>query len=119
MKKQTENKKMEKNNNSCNDKTCPRHGHIALRGRTFRGKVIRKFPKRICIELERTLYVKKYERYAKRKTRLHARLADCMANEIEVGDYAEIMECRPLSKIIHFIAIGKISGAEEKSEEIK
>jgi small subunit ribosomal protein S17 len=112
-KEQIKEKKTE-NNISCIDKTCPRHGQISLRGRTFQGKVIRKFPKRICIELERTLYVKKYERYAKRKTKLHARLADCMASEINIGDYAEIMECRPLSKIIHFIAIKKIHGGESQ-----
>ena len=96
----------------CGSKLCPFHGEIKLRGRIFRGKVIRKFPKRVCIEFERTFYVKKYERYAKRKTKLHARLPDCIAGEINIGDYIEIMECRPISKIIHFVAIKKISGKE-------
>ena len=31
------------------------------RGKIFEGKVIRKFPKRITIEFERMIYVKKYE----------------------------------------------------------
>ncbi len=95
---------------SCEDKFCPKHGKISLRGRTFKGKVISKFPKRICIEFERTLYIKKYERYATRKTRLHARLPDCMADTVNIGDYVEIRECRPISKIIHFVVVGKISG---------
>jgi len=92
----------------CNDKCCPIHGSISLRGRSFKGTVIKKFPKRIVIEFNRTIYIKKYERYAKRKTKLHARLPECMFNEINLGDYAEITECRPISKIIHFIATKKI-----------
>ena len=50
----------------CNDKFCPIHGHMSLRGRTFRGKVIKKFPRRVAIEFERTLFIKKYERYPKK-----------------------------------------------------
>ena len=98
----------------CTDKFCPEHGHISIRGRSFKGKVIKKFPKRICIEFERTIYIKKYERYSKRKTKLHARLPDCMANEINIEDYIEIRECRPISKIIHFVATEKISRGENK-----
>ncbi|MBT4166322.1 30S ribosomal protein S17 [archaeon] len=77
------------------------------RGRTFKGTVIKKFPKRVVIEFERTIYIKKYERYSKRKTKLHARLPEDMVKDIGIGDYIEIMECRPLSKIIHFIVVGK------------
>jgi small subunit ribosomal protein S17 len=101
----------------CNDKLCPFHGEMSLRGRSFRGTVIRKFEKRIVIEFERTLYIKKYERYSKRKTKLHARLPECLFSEINIGDYVEIMECRPISKITHFIAIKKIS--KEAKEELK
>ena len=93
----------------CNDLACPKHGHISLRGRNFKGTVIKKFPKRIVIEFERTIYIKKYERYAKRKTKLHARLPDCMSGDFDIGDYVEIKECRPISRIIHFIVIGKVS----------
>lgn len=100
----------------CSDFACPRHGNISLRGRSFYGNVIRKFPKRVVIEFERTVYVQKYERYAKRKTKLHARLPDCMQKEIELGDYIEIKECRPISKIIHFIVVGKAQ--REKTENV-
>ena len=98
----------EKNKIECNDPKCPFHGNLKLRGRTFIGKVIKKFPKRISIEFERTIFIRKYERYAKTKTRLHARLPDCLVNEINIGDYAKIKECRPLSKIIHFAVIAKV-----------
>ena len=98
----------------CNDEFCPMHGQISLRGRTFRGKVIRKFPRRVAIEFERTLFIKKYERYSKKKTKLHARLPHCLENSINIGDFIEIKECRPISKIIHFIVTKKISGGEIK-----
>lgn len=98
----------------CNDKFCSIHGQTSLRGRTFRGKVISKFPRRVAIEFERTLFIKKYERYSKKKTKLHARLPKCMENTINVGDYIEIRECRPISKIIHFIVVKKINLEENK-----
>lgn len=97
---------------SCADKFCPIHGQISLRGRSFKGKVIRKFAKRVTIEFERTLYIEKYERYAKKKTKLHARLPECMSKEIEIGDYIEIRECRPISKIVHFVVVKKIVKGE-------
>jgi len=93
----------------CNDFACPKHGNISLRGRSFKGTVIKKFSKRVVIEFERTIYIKKYERYAKRKTKLHARLPVCIEDEVNIGDYVEIKECRPISKIIHFVVIGKVS----------
>ena len=97
----------------CHDPNCPFHGKLSVRGRGFQGKVIRKFHKRIAIEFERTIYVKKYERYAKLKTRIHARLPDCVEKSINVGDYVRIEECRPLSKLIHFVVTNKIRGEEK------
>lgn len=114
MEEEKTNKTEKKEGIICKDKLCPFHGILSIRGRGFRGKVIKKFPKRIVIEFERTLFIGKYERYSKRKTKLHARLPDCLINEIEIGDYVEIMECRPISKIIHFVAIKKIHGGETK-----
>ncbi len=68
---------------------------------------MRKFPKRVTIVFERTVYVKKYERYAKARTRIHARLPPCMEQSIQVGDTVCVTECRPLSKIIHFVVSKK------------
>src|SRR3989344_800632 len=87
---------------TCKDRDCPLHGNLKVRGRTFKGKIIKKFPRRIAIQFERMVYVRKYERYAKSKTKIHARLPKCMEDEIRVGDSVKVSECRPLSKIIHF-----------------
>ena len=84
---------------------------VGTRGRTFEGTVVKKFPTRVVIEFERTVYVPKYERYYKKKTRLHARLGSV---DVNIGDYIKIRECRPLSKIIHFIVIEKLKSGEQK-----
>jgi small subunit ribosomal protein S17 len=86
---------------------------VGTRGRTFEGIVTKKFPKRIVIEFERMIYVRKYERYAKLKTKIHARLPDSMEKNINLGDLVRVHECRPLSKIIHFVVIEKIKDAVE------
>ena len=115
--KMTKSKKTEIVGTSCNDVKCHVHGHLKLRGKIFDGTVIKKFPKRVAIEFERMVYIRKYERYSKRKTKLHARLPDCMSDEINIGDYVEIKECRPISKIIHFVVVGKVTSREDTSRK--
>lgn len=103
-----EEKQIEGKAGSCNDKKCPFHGELSVRGRVFEGNVVKKFRKRVVIAFERVVYIQKYERYSKSKTRLHARLPDCLYNETNIGDYIRIQECRPLSKIIKFVVVKKI-----------
>ncbi len=104
--KQKENQKQK----ICNDKNCPIHGSIALRGRKFKGIVTRKHikQKKVTIEFERMVFIRKYERFAKKITRIHAHLPDCMQDEIAVGDVVEVHETRPISKMIHFVVTRKI-----------
>jgi len=101
---------------NCEDRTCHVHGKLKVRGRTFKGTVIRKFPRRVTIEFERMIYVRKYERYSRSKTKIHARLPKCMEDMIQVGDIITVQECRPLSKIIHFAVTGKIKEAEAQKQ---
>ena len=98
---------------TCKDKDCHVHGNLKTRGRTFQGIVVSKHEKRIAIEFERMIYVRKYERYAKSKTKVHARLPKCMEKKINLGDLIKIQECRPLSKIIHFVVVEKLKNAED------
>ncbi len=83
---------------------------LPTRGRTFQGKVIKKFQKRAVIEIERTLYIQKFERYSKKKTKLHARIPEAL--EVEVGDLVKVRETRPQSKIIHFLVVEIVRKAE-------
>jgi small subunit ribosomal protein S17 len=117
-KKKTERKMKEKEKEiiektNCTDPTCPIHGRLKTRGRFFEGIVTKKFPKRITIEFERMTKIRKYERFARYKTRIHARLPACLEKEINIGDLIKVQECRPLSKIIHFVVIKKIKDASE------
>jgi len=114
MKKEKTDVKIEKAKLACADRDCPFHGKLKTRGKTFEGTVIKKFKRRVVIEFERNVYIRKYERYAKSKTKIHARLPECMAEQIQVGDYIKVKECKPLSKIIHFVVIKKIKSAEEE-----
>ena len=118
MKKQENKNKEEKKlvGAACKDIDCPVHGNLSVRGRSFEGTVIKKFDKRLTIEFERMVYIPKYERYAKSKTKIHARLPRCMEENVKVGDLIKVQECRPLSKIIHFVFISKIKDAEEKNK---
>lgn len=84
---------------------------VGTRGRTFEGFVTKKFPTRVVVEFERTVYVKKYQRFYKKKTRLHARLQAGV--QADIGDYIRVRECRPLSKIIRFVVVEKVRAASE------
>jgi small subunit ribosomal protein S17 len=86
-------------------------GAVSSRGRVFQGYVTKKFDKRVVIEFERTIYVRKYERFAKKKTKLHARIPTGVV--ISIGDYVKIKECRPLSKIVNFVVVDVLTKTEE------
>jgi small subunit ribosomal protein S17 len=112
VKKQEQPKKQEEN---YSDKLCPTYGtnKLKVRGRTWEGVVIKKLPTRVTIEFNRMFKIKKYERYEKRKTKIHARLPEHLKGEIEVGDLIEVGETRPISKIIHAVVIKRIRGNKE------
>ncbi len=91
---------------------------LKLRGRTFVGAVISsKMQKTVAVEWERRHYLKKYERYEKRRSRVKAHNpASINAKE---GDIVRIMECRPLSKTKNFVVVeilGKERGFKERIE---
>ncbi len=88
---------------------------VGTRGRVFQGGVTKKFPKRVVVEFERITYIPKYERFLKNKTKLHARIPEGM--NVNVGDYVKVQECRPLSKIIHFVVIEIMRRAHEEKKK--
>lgn len=111
MAKRKENKSKEKEKEEkreeekCSDRNCPFHGSLSVRGRTFKGYVKRIVGKRAMIEFERLVYYPKYERYARKKSKLHALIPQCIMPKVKIGSYVKIGECRPLSKIIHFVML--------------
>ena len=102
---------MEMPNQSCNDVKCPFHGELSVRGRQFTGIVVStKMRKTAVIEFNRLHFLKKYERYEKRRTKLKTHNPECI--NAKDGDIVKIMECRPLSKTKNFVITEKL-GAEK------
>lgn len=100
----------------CNDRLCPIHGDrkLKIRGRIFEGDVIKKLPGRVTIQFDRMFKLPKYERYEKRRTKIHARLPSCMEDDVNVGDRILIGETKPVSKTIHSVVTKVIRKKETK-----
>lgn len=96
----------------CNDKKCPIHGEISVRGSVFTGTVISTKPEKTAI-VERILvrYVPKYERYTKSKSRIYSHCPDCLG--VKENDVVKIGETRKLSKTKSFVVL-EIIGKETK-----
>jgi small subunit ribosomal protein S17 len=103
--KQTKKKELEGAKNLAGAMTSEeiRDMNIKTHGKIFEGIVIAKFPRRVAISFERIVPVRKYERYMKMQSKVHARLTNSMESQVNIGDLVKIKECRPLSKIIHFV----------------
>ena len=90
--------------NECNDPNCPFHGSLSVRGQVLEGTVTSNKAER-TVTVERSFYkfIRKYERYEKRKSRINAHKPDCI--NVNIGDEVKIAECRPLSKTKHFVIV--------------
>jgi small subunit ribosomal protein S17 len=96
----------------CEDRNCPFHGNIRLRGRSLIGKVVStKMHGTIVFQRDYNFYVKKYQRYERRRSKLSAHVPDCM--DIDVGDIVKVVESRKISKTVNFIVIEKLTEEEK------
>ena len=92
---------------TCEDRKCPFHGETKVRGRVFLGIVNElTFQKNALVEWERRMYIPKYERYEKRRTKVWAHSPLCLG--IAIGDKVKIAETRKLSKTKNFVVIQKM-----------
>jgi len=91
---------------TCNEEKCPWHGKVRIHGFIFEGKVLKYSRKIAKVEIERYVYLTKYERYEKRISRILAYVPECLSN-IKPGDNVIIGETRPLSKTVHFVVLSK------------
>ena len=90
----------------CADVNCPFHGSLSVRGQIINGEVVTvKMNGTIVVERGYLKYQQKYERYEKRTNRYSVHAPACL--ELKVGDQVTIMECRPLSKTVAFVAVEK------------
>jgi len=94
----------------CKDERCPFHGTLSVRGRLFSGRTVsNKAKNMIVVEHEYPHLIKKYKRYERSKSRIHAYLPPCM--NVKEGDTVRIAECKPLSKTVSFVVI-EVSGKD-------
>jgi len=90
---------------TCEDKNCPFHGHLSVRGRVFDAEVVSdKMRKSVVVKREYMAFVDKYERYEKRTSRFTAHNPPCIG--AKTGDKVKVAECRPLSKTKSFVVVG-------------
>ncbi|AWR97292.1 30S ribosomal protein S17 [Acidianus sulfidivorans JP7] len=93
----------------CNDKNCPFHGNLHVRGIILEGKLIKyRANKSGVVERTYLFYNSKYKRYEKRRSRIHVHIPSCLS--VKEGDNVIIGECKPISKSISFVVLGKKVG---------
>lgn len=110
--------------NECDDKHCPFHAGMKLRGKTLTGTVIAKdVHKTATVEWQRKISIPKYERTELKRSKVRAHNPPCI--DANIGDKVKIAESRPISKTKHFIIIqnfGPVKGFKvelEAREEAK
>ncbi|MEM2103393.1 MAG: 30S ribosomal protein S17 [Candidatus Bathyarchaeia archaeon] len=96
---------------TCNDRNCPFHGSLPVRGRVFEGIVVSaKMDRTVIVQHDYLKYVPKFTRYERRHSRIPSHNPPCI--DAEEGDRVVIAECRPISKTVSFVVV-------EKREEAK
>ena len=97
----------------CDDRHCPFHGRLPVRGQVLEGTVVSTGMQRTAV-VERTLlhYVAKFERYEKRRRRYLAHAPPCL--NVPVGHRVRIAETRPLSKLVSFCIVEDLGDAAHR-----
>ncbi len=99
--------------NECNDKNCPYHGHLKVRGILLEGVIVsRKMNKAGVLLREYLHYNKKYQRYERRRSKISVYIPPCI--QVKEGDRVVAGETRPISKTISFVVVYNISNPPRK-----
>lgn len=102
---------LKKPKKTCNDRNCPFHGSLPIRGRILEGVVVSaKMDKTVIVQHDYLKYVPKFMRYERRRSRIPSHNPPCI--DAKEGDRVVIAECRPISKTVSFVVV-------EKKEEAK
>ena len=95
---------------TCNDRNCPFHGDLPIRGRVLEGVVVSsKMDKTVTVKRDYLYYVPKFMRYERRHSHIPSHNPPCV--DAKEGDLVRIAECRPISKTVSFTVVEKL---EEK-----
>ncbi len=97
----------------CNDPNCPFHGTLSVRGIVLEGVVVSdKMAKTVVVEREYLHYVRKFRRYERRRSKIHAHNPPCI--NAKKGDKVLIAETRPISKTVSFVVVKVLKRATER-----
>lgn len=95
---------------ACNDRNCPFHGDLPVRGRVLEGVVVSaKMDKTVIVKREYLQYSPKFIRYERRHSHIPSHNPQCI--DAKEGERVRIAECRPISKTVSFVVVEKL---EEK-----
>lgn len=95
---------------SCEDRNCPFHGTLSVRGRVLDGVVVSsKMDKTVIVAREYLHFSTKYVRYEKRRGHIPSHNPPCI--DVKEGDRVRIAECRPLSKTVSFVVVEKLEAS--------
>ena len=96
---------------TCDDRNCPFHGTLSVRGRVLEGIVhTAKMDKTVIVDREFTQFSSKFVRYERRHGHIASHNPPCI--DVKEGDRVKIVECRPISKTVSFVVVEKLG--EEK-----
>lgn len=88
----------------CEDKHCPFHGSIKMRGRAFIGRIVSKNTHKTAkIRWTRQYHVRKYERFEQRISKVLVHNPKCI--DANIGDIVKIIESKPISKTKKFVIV--------------
>ena len=91
----------------CDDRNCPFHGELSVRGRVFDGVVVSsKMDKTVVVKREYLHFDPKFVRYARGRGHIPSHNPPCI--DAKEGEPVKIAECRPISKTVSFVVVEKL-----------
>ena len=92
---------------TCEDRNCPFHGSLSVRGRIMDGVVVSaKMDKTVVVQREYLQFSSKFVRYERRHSHIPSHNPPCL--DVKEGERVKIAECRPLSKTVSFVVVEKL-----------
>ncbi len=95
---------------TCEDRHCPFHGHLTVRGSVFDGEVVSTaMSKTVTVRRELEREDKKFERLRRVSRKYSVHSPPCL--NVHKGDSVRIAECRPIAKTVSFVVVTVVKRA--------